>query len=117
MLDGCVQPDIDIEELPIKIVSEKPGRGRLAEDGKTVYVDYMIFMPDGDKLMSHSDWRFVIGHGSVVEGMDDTVRGMRPGGNRVVSCPPHKHWGRKGYGSKIPPNTVLTFDVTLKRVE
>ncbi|MCZ6836178.1 MAG: FKBP-type peptidyl-prolyl cis-trans isomerase [Planctomycetota bacterium] len=116
-LSGCVNPDINIEETPINVVSDSPGRGRMAVDGRIVYIDYKVLMPNGDEVLSHKDWRFVLGKGSVVEGMDDAVKGMRPGGVRVVKCPPHKHWGRNGYGKKIPPNTTLTFDIKLNRVE
>ena len=116
-LGGCSDREVSISETPIKILNDKPGRGRRAESGRTVYIDYEILMPDGKLVLSHKDWRFVMGNNTVVEGMEDAVLGMRVGGRRVVECPPHKHWGRNGYTDKIPPNTFLTFKVRLNRVD
>ena len=43
---------------------------------------------------------------------------MRVGGERTVTCPPHKHWGRNGYGDgAVPPNTPLTLEIKLVSVE
>jgi FKBP-type peptidyl-prolyl cis-trans isomerase len=45
---------------------------------------------------------------------------MRPGGKRVIRCPPHKHWGSIGYGEgkgRIPPHTTLTLHIDLKSIE
>lgn len=114
---GCHHRKVKVEETPIEVLSDQPGRGRVAENGRVVYIDYEVNLPDGKTVLKHKDWRFVVGQGAVVEGMDEAVVGMRAGGRRVVRCPPHKHWGRKGYANEIPPNTWLTFDIKLDRVE
>jgi len=116
-LAGCHERQVTVEETPIRIISEQVGRGRIADDGRTVYIDYEVTLPGGETVLKHKDWRFVVGAGSVVEGMDEAVRGMRAGGERTVDCPPHKHWGRIGHGDEIPPNTNLIFHVKLNRVE
>ena len=116
-LGGCADREVSIKEAPIKILSDSPGRGRRAEEGRIVHIDYDIKLPSGETVISHKDWRFVLGGHAVVEGMDEAVLGMRVGGERIVECPPHKHWGRKGYADKIPPNTWLTFELRLSRVE
>lgn len=116
-LIGCHRPDVKVEETPIRIVHDEPGRGRVATPGRTVHIDYEIKLPSGETVLRHKDWRFVLGRGTVIEGIDEAVTGMRPGGERVVECPPHKHWGRLGYGEAIPPNTNLIFEIRLARVE
>ncbi len=117
VLSGCTDREVSITETPLKVISETPGRGRRAEDGRIVHIDYDIKLPNGETVIKHKDWRFVLGGRTVVEGMEEAVRGMRVGGERVVECPPQKHWGRKGYADKIPPNTWLTFSIKLSRVE
>lgn len=116
-LCSCADPDINIGETPITILSSTPGRGRSAVDGRVVYIDYDIKLPNGKTVIKHKNWRFVLGKHTVVAGIEDAVQGMRVGGRRLVMCPPHKHWGRNGYADLIPPNTSLTLDITLKRVD
>ncbi len=116
-LCSCADPDINIGETPITILSDTPGRGRSAEDGRIVYIDYDIKLPNGKTVIKHKDWRFVLGNHSVVAGIEDAVLGMKVGGRRQVECPPHKHWGRNGYADVIPPNTWLIVDIKLNRVD
>lgn len=117
-LGGCWDRTVNVSEAPIVMVSDTPGRGRTAVEGRLVYIDYEIKLPDGEVILKHKNWRFLVGGNSVVEGLDMAVRGMRPGGRRVVNVPPHKHWGRNGYGDgAIPPNTNLYFHIKLNRVE
>jgi FK506-binding nuclear protein len=118
LLGGCHDRSVNIEETPIKIVSDEPGRGRVAVNGRVVNIDYEVTMPNGDVLMRHKDWTFALGAGAVVLGMEEGVLGMRPGGRRVIECPAHKHWGRNGYADGlIPPNTTLLFHVKMNRVD
>ncbi len=118
LMSGCHDRTVDIDETPIAIVSDVRGRGRVADEGRVVNIDYEVKLPSGKVVMKHKDWTFVVGAGSVVLGMDEGIRGMRPGGRRVIKCPPHKHWGRPGFDDgKIPPNTPLFFHIKLNRVE
>ena len=50
----------------------------------------------------------------VIEGFEDGVLGMRPGGERVIEVPPSRGYGDSPpSGSKIPPGARLQFTVTL----
>jgi len=114
MLSGCDTPVISLQAPPVKITSEQQGVGREAKPGDVVTIDYRIALPDGRVIMEASSYQFVLGRGSVIEGVDEAVMGMRSGGQRVVSCPPHKHWGRQGTNDgKIPANTTLTINIRL----
>lgn len=117
-LHGCGKPDVIVEETPIRIVEESIGRGAEASDGDLVTISYTVSMTDGRPVLSDNTYTFELGRGTVIAGIDEAVRGMRLGGRRLVECPPHKHWGRAGYGNgKIPPNTVLMMDIMLKSVD
>jgi FKBP-type peptidyl-prolyl cis-trans isomerase len=113
---SCRPPDVKVDETPVKYSDETLGRGRAAEPGDVVRVDYTVLLPDGKRLMNEEDFCFCIGAGAVIAGFDDGVVGMRPGGKRTVECPPHRHWGRQGYGP-IPPNTTLTLRIKLVSIE
>lgn len=118
-LSGCDNaPDVTVEETPIKIVEQAPGRGPDAGEGDLVTIGYRITTTDGTLILSDDRYSFQIGQGTVIAGVDETVRGMRVGGRRLVKCPPQRHWGREGYGNgKIPPNTPLMMDIRLKSVD
>jgi FK506-binding nuclear protein len=115
---GCARPDVTVEETPITVVSESIGRGIVAKDGDLVTISYEVKLESGAVALADESHSFEIGADAVIRGIDETVRGMRLGGRRVVLCPPQKHWGRAGYGNGvIPPNETLTMDIMLKAIK
>ena len=117
---GCEPPNIAISETPIAVVGDTEGHGRPARPGDIVCIDYRVLRPDGTEILRDEEFCFHLGAGVVIAGFDEGIPGMRPGGKRVIQCPPHKHWGSTGYGrgeNTIPPNTTLTLHIELKSVE
>jgi FK506-binding nuclear protein len=118
VLGGCKPPDIVIRETPIRVVDERMGSGRAVADGDAVRVNYVIKLPGGKVILDQDDYQFTVGTNSVIRGIDEAVRGMKTGGTRVFTCPPHKHWGRAGYGRGIiPPATDILVSLDLVRIE
>jgi peptidylprolyl isomerase len=54
--------------------------------------------------------------GSVIKGWTQGIPGMRVGGRRELIIPPSLAYGKKGSGSKIPPNSTLVFVIDLHAV-
>lgn len=116
-ITACDTPVVELGAPPARVTSEQKGSGQQARTGHLVTIDYTIQLPDGTTVLRDNGYRFELGRGTVIEGIDTTVEGMRVGGVRVVECPPHRHWGRKGYGDGlIPENTTLTITVRLTRI-
>jgi FKBP-type peptidyl-prolyl cis-trans isomerase len=102
---------VQIEELQV-------GQGPLATRGKVVRVDYAGFLPDGtrfDSTTGRAPLQFQLGEGTVLKGWDLGVEGMRVGGRRKLTVPPHLAFGERAVGP-IRPNSTLVFDVQLVAV-
>ena len=120
---GCSDRTLDVkvkEGLVTRNV--EVGDGPAAKEGSRVEVQYVGTLPDGTPIVDSGDGgkhghRWTVGDGTVIEGMDLGVRGMKRGGVREVKIPPHLHYGRIGYGETIPPNTPLLFKVTMVDVK
>ncbi|HNE43327.1 MAG: FKBP-type peptidyl-prolyl cis-trans isomerase [Betaproteobacteria bacterium] len=93
------------------------GNGIEAGAGKYVFVHYTGWLTDGSKFDSSRDRRqpfsFLLGRGQVIAGWDEGVQGMKVGGSRKLTIPPHLGYGAAGAGGVIPPNATLVFEVEL----
>jgi FKBP-type peptidyl-prolyl cis-trans isomerase FkpA len=93
------------------------GTGAEAQAGKTVTVHYTGWLPDGTQFDSSRPsghpFQFSLGTGSVIQGWDEGVPGMKVGGQRRLVIPSALGYGENGYPGVIPPNSVLVFDVEL----
>ena len=97
------------------------GTGSEAKAGDRISVHYTGWLADGTKFDSSRDrnqpFEFVLGQGSVIQGWDKGVVGMKVGGKRRLVIPPEMAYGERGAGGVIPPNAVLTFEVELLAVQ
>ena len=118
LLIGCHErPDPTVRETPVTILKEVEGYGRPVSEGDRVTIAYRLILPDGSDLQQFDGFKFELGAGSVIDGVNDAVLGMKLRGKRSVAVPPHKHWGRAGYGNgAVPPNTMLRLEVELVAV-
>lgn len=118
LLGACKEREVKVGVPSARILNEQIGMGVRAENGRIATIKYKLTSEDGATTYLEDDsYRFEIGADSVIRAVDDTVRGMRTGGRRVVACPPESHWGRGGYGGKIPPNTTLRLELDLLDVQ
>lgn len=97
---------------------------RTAESGDSVFVRYTGYLRSGVEFDSNTDapgpLTVITGappgaFGSVIDGFDEGLRGMRELGRRQLIIPPALGYGSVAVGS-IPANSILVFDVSVIRV-
>lgn len=92
-----------------------------AVPGKTdrVEVHYTGWLLDGSKFDSSVDrgtpFTFSL-KGGVIKGWLEGVATMKVGGKRKLIIPPDLGYGKRGSGARIPPDSVLVFDVELLKI-
>jgi peptidylprolyl isomerase len=112
--DAAAPADLVIEDLTV-------GDGDLAEAGKIVDVHY-VGVAWSTKAQFDASWdrgdafQFPVGAGHVIKGWDQGVAGMRVGGRRRLTIPPHLGYGDRGAGGVIRGGETLVFVVDLLRV-
>ena len=103
-----------IEALKIEELVE--GTGAQAAVGQQVKVHYTGWLTNGNKFDSSVDrgqpFVFPLG-GRVIMGWNQGVVGMKVGGKRRLTIPPHLAYGERGFPGAIPPNSTLIFEVEL----
>lgn len=106
------------------IVDDLAGSGNEAAAGRLVTVHYTGWLYDqskpdykGERFDSSRDhnepFAFRLGAGQVIEGWDKGFAGMKVGGKRTLTIPPHMGYGAAGAPGAIPPNATLLFEVEL----
>ena len=97
------------------------GTGPEAKAGMHVQVHYTGWLTDGRKFDSSKDrndpFDFPLGRRHVISGWDEGVQGMKIGGTRKLTIPPHLGYGARGAGGVIPPNATLVFEVELLGIQ
>jgi peptidylprolyl isomerase len=119
------KPDVSIPSTPapseLQIDDEVVGEGPEATAGQSVTVHYVgVAWSTGAEF--DASWNrgepfaFGLGAGQVISGWDQGVVGMRVGGRRRLTIPPHLGYGSRGAGGVIAPNETLVFVVDLLEV-
>ena len=125
-MSDAQKPHVEVpsgEEPPAELVLDdlEVGDGAEAVSGSQVEVHYVgVAWSDGQQVDSSWDrndpFRFGLGQGQVIAGWDQGVAGMKVGGRRRITIPPHLGYGVQGAGGVIKGGETLVFVVDLLAV-
>lgn len=108
-------------ESGVEITETQEGQGELAETGDIVSILYEASFVGGrtfdTELDPESPYRFRIGIGDMMPGLEEGVRTMRPGSKRILVVPPEMAYGKDGLPGTVPPDTWVRFEVELLAIE
>lgn len=119
------KPDVVVPEgnPPADLVTEDVtvGSGAEAKSGANVEVHYVgvawSTQKEFDASWNRGDtFEFRLGAGQVIAGWDQGVAGMKVGGRRILTIPPHMGYGAQGAGGVIKGGETLVFVVDLLNV-
>jgi FKBP-type peptidyl-prolyl cis-trans isomerase len=114
-LNLLAEPDGNLQKIDIT-----PGSGDEAGIGDTVEVNYTGYLEDGtvfdSSLFRGQPYPVTLGAGQVIEGWEQGLLGMKPGGTRQLIIPPSMAYGDEDYSS-IPGGSTLIFDVELVSIK
>jgi peptidylprolyl isomerase len=114
-IEGEPPAELVIEDLTV-------GDGDEAKAGQLVTVNYVGVAHSSGKEFDASynrgePFQFPLGGGQVIGGWDQGVQGMKVGGRRKLTIPPHLGYGSRGASGVIKPNETLIFVVDLLGVQ
>lgn len=121
-MNAGIKPEVSIPEgePPTELLVEDliEGDGQVAMSGMSVDVHYVgVSWSTGKQFDASWDrsgsFQFRLGAGQVISGWDQGVAGMKLGGRRRLTIPPHLGYGTSGAGGVIKPNETLVFVVDL----
>jgi peptidylprolyl isomerase len=119
------KPEIDFpgDTPPGDLVVEDilTGDGAEATPGRTISAHYVgVAWSTGEQFDASWDrgapLRFQVGVGQVIQGWDQGLVGMKVGGRRKITIPPHLGYGDRGAGNVIKGGETLIFVVDLEDV-
>lgn len=111
---GDAPTDLIIDDIIV-------GDGNEATSGTVVEVHYVgvawSTQREFDASWNRGDtFEFRLGAGQVISGWDQGVAGMKVGGRRRLTIPPHMGYGNQGAGGVIKGGETLVFVVDLLNV-
>jgi peptidylprolyl isomerase len=116
------KPEIDFPygdpPAELEVVDIEVGEGAEARAGSQVRVHYVgVAYSTGEEFDASYNrgepLTFRLGAGRVIAGWDTGVAGMKAGGRRQLTIPPHLGYGDRGAGGVIKPGETLIFVVDL----
>ncbi|XP_047427415.1 peptidyl-prolyl cis-trans isomerase FKBP10 [Mugil cephalus] len=105
------------DKVQVRTLSRPPGCNRTTAATDFIRYHYNGSLLSGEAFDSsysrNETYDTYLGQGHLIKGMDEGLLGMCVGERRVVIVPPFLAYGEKGYGTQVPPQATLVFEVLM----
>ncbi|XP_008301177.1 peptidyl-prolyl cis-trans isomerase FKBP10 isoform X1 [Stegastes partitus] len=105
------------DKVQIRTLSRPAGCNRTTAASDFIRYHYNGTLLSGQAFDSsyskNATYDTYLGQGDLIKGMDEGLLGMCVGERRVVIVPPFLAYGESGYGTQVPPQATLVFEVLL----
>jgi len=110
----------------LRIKDLQLGQGTAAESGQVATIHFVGWIDEqgarGREIYNTRRQRgqpvsFVIGTDGVMQGWNEGIKGMKPGGKRMLLVPPGMAYGKRSVDGVVPENASLMFRMELIGLE
>lgn len=112
----------------------KEGTGKPPKKDDQVYIDYIMWLGDGTfvdtniKTVGEKHTGYVnynkydpfianIGFTQLLKGWEESIQLMRQGSKILLLMPSALGYGKRGSGTRVPPNSVLVFELEITTIK
>jgi FKBP-type peptidyl-prolyl cis-trans isomerase len=96
---------------------EKQGDGDYLKDNDRISMNYECYLLDGTFCYSSSESgpkEIILGRTEIEPGMNEGLKLLKRGAQAIFIIPPFLAYGLVGDGKKIPPETTIVYNVSIK---
>lgn len=121
------EPKVEIPSGPppkqLKTEDLRQGSGPAVDFGDEAIVNYVGYHYSTKRRYDTSyglnpvPYKVYPGDDHMIEGFEEGIVGMKVGGRRMITIPPHKAYGDRGYTGQVKPGETLMFVVDLEALE
>lgn len=103
-----LSPAVFVDDLTL-------GTGTEARRGLVALVRAEVWRTDGTRVRAGTcaSLQFQIGTGTLIDGVETAVRGMQPGGTRLMVVGAERAYGARGVAGEVAPGETLVVRVQL----
>lgn len=118
LLQNARKPGIFETDSGLQYTIVEEGEGRKPQKNDCVKIHQRALLLDGKVL--EDTYRLnrpeLVDLSELIEGLQEGIQMMSVGSRYRFWIPCDLAWGKKGTGNKIPPNSVLFFDIRLLEI-
>jgi FKBP-type peptidyl-prolyl cis-trans isomerase len=116
------QHDLKLKETASGLwyVITRQGSGAEVKENMLVTLNYKVSLLDYTKCYGSDSLgvkQFRVGKGGVESGLEEGMLMLNEGSKALFLMPPHLAHGFPGDGNKIPPRSIIVYDIELLKVE
>jgi FKBP-type peptidyl-prolyl cis-trans isomerase FkpA len=110
--------NINMTESPTGMwyMIKEQGNGEFLKNDDRILIDFDCSLLDGTECYSSADLgpkEVILGKSKIETGLTEGLRMLKTGAEATFILPPHLAYGLVGDGNKIPPRSIIIYNVII----